>query len=137
MQHVQVAQTMAEETREEIKRVSSGKAESRYLHTKVSARQGDLLIMRVGDSLTGMQSMAPTPAGGECLAAGNHGEHRLVADGFTRVSQDAFDVCGTAMLLHTDTRAGERHATIILSPGRWVHCHQRELRGEQIVEVRD
>lgn len=137
MQHVQVAQAMAAETREEIRLVSSGKAEPRYLHARVSARQGDLLILRVGDSQTDMPSMVPTPAGGECLAAGKHGEHRLVADGFTRVSPDAFDVCGTAMLLHTDTRAGERHATIIISPGRWVHCHQRELRGEQIVEVKD
>lgn len=102
------------------------------------ARQGDLLVRRIGDSSTEMGS--PTPPTGITVAAGSHGEHRLVADAYHREpvqGQMIIDLPQGGTIYHTDVPAA-RHGAVELCPGRWEMMGQQEMGLDQVVRpVRD
>lgn len=103
------------------------------LMAKVSARQGDLVLRRVGEARAKGES---TPGCGVVVAAGSHGEHRLIADSYARKGS-LVDLPAGGLVVHTDVPAG-RHGSIQLAPGRWEILHQREVGlDEAVVRVRD
>lgn len=101
------------------------------------ARQGDLLMRRIGDSVTAMAS--PTPRTGIAVAAGSHGEHRLVADAYHReavADRMIIDLPQGGTVYHTDVPAA-RHGAIELCPGRWEMLGQQEMGLDQVVRAVD
>ena len=95
-----------------------------------SVRQGDVVLQRVGDSRVHGQ---PTPSCGKVIAAGTHGEHRLVAESLS-VTDDGntLDLAFGGLLVHTDVPSS-RHQAIKLIPGIWKIYRQQELSNESIV----
>lgn len=91
-----------------------------------TARQGDLLMQRVGQATGG----APVPEAGILLTAGAHGEHRLMTpaakietghDGVLRVSLPS-----GGLVVHTDVPSA-RHQAVALIAGTWILPIQQEL----------
>ena len=104
------------------------------LRVTKSARQGDVTLRRVGDAAP---TCAGVPAGGLVLAAGEHGEHRLLAVRARLLDGEVLDLPGGGVVVHTDT-PDCRHEALRLTPGRWRIGHLRELDlDESIVRVRD
>jgi len=124
MVHAQRAESIGD-------RIKTGEVSAENVTT--TARQGDLILKRVGDS-TGIHS---TPdAGGIVLAAGQHGEHRLLV-ARARVMDDTFDIPVEGLVVHTD-EPHARHGALKLKPGCWEFSHLQELGIDDSVEaVRD
>lgn len=108
---------------------------------RVEGRQGDVILRRVGDAT---RSGTATPAGGLLLAAGSRADHRLYGESVV-LSQETRD--GTTVfarieatrafdLRHTD-EPDSRHKPIRFADGAWEVSLVRELRGEEIVAVKD
>lgn len=102
------------------------------LQTAQSARQGDLILVRRGDSTAIGELTRP---GGIVLAAGMHGEHRLIADAAT-VTGDVVDLPYGGVVVHTDVPAG-RHRSIRCAPGTWEILHQQEVTSDVVRRVQD
>ncbi len=105
------------------------------LVARCSARQGDIVLVRSGDSAAVGD---PTAKVGRMIAAGAHGEHRVVADSLT-VSDDgsSVDLPYGGVVIHTDLPEA-RHRAIRLEPGVWQVIRQRELTSDLVVaQVRD
>ena len=86
-----------------------------------SARQGDILLVRVGDAPEGGRA---TPAVGLLVGKGRHGEHRLGARRYARKG-NLLSLPDGGRLVHTD-EPHARHAAIELLPGDWRITRQRE-----------
>lgn len=100
-----------------------------------SARQGDLVLRRVGP-LVAVRAHDATPPGGVVLAAGSHGEHRILGRVAVDVAARTVEVVD-AVVVHTDEPSG-RHGAIRLAPGTWRYDIQREIGlGDVIEQVRD
>lgn len=125
MNHATVAVEIAAE-------INAG--EVRPARVTKSARQGDLVLRRVGDA--DKSKMQPVPEGGIVLAVGSHGEHRLMAaraglvDGVLHVLADS-------VVVHTD-QPHARHRALCLTSGAWAVSGLRELdRAGLVQQVRD
>lgn len=88
-------------------------------------RQGDVILLRVSDCDRDRKGYKKVPFGGVVVAAGRHGEHRLMAD--------RYDTDGTilvlpdgGLLVHTDVPEA-RHATVRVGPGIYDRKKLREL----------
>lgn len=113
-------------THERVAREIASSPDLMPLQAGASARQGDLLLRRVGDTIDN-----PVPNAGTLLVAGSHGEHWAV--GATALSSDTLVVgAGGAVVVHTDVPTA-RHQAISLAPGCWQIGVQRELGSDQIV----
>ena len=96
------------------------------------ARQGDLVLVRLGDAL---ELLGPaTPPQGELVAAGQHGEHRLIAEAISRVGAYVVDLPLGGLVVHTDEPLA-RHQAIALTAGRWRYHRQQELSAEEYMPV--
>jgi hypothetical protein len=98
---------------------------------KCSARQGDVVLVRVGDP--GRGNYDSTPVGGIQLAAGQHGEHRLISSACRWDEPGIIELKEEGLLVHTDVPEA-RHGSIRLAPGRWEHRSLRELGADQVVQ---
>lgn len=95
-------------------------------HAATSARQGDLLLRRVGDAADATGDIASV-----LLVAGRHGQHWAV--GAVTLVGDILHVGGGGVVVaHTDVPTA-RHRAISLAPGRWQIGVQRELGTDQVV----
>ena len=93
-----------------------------------SARQGDLILVRVGDAT---EVGEPTPEGGVVLSAGAHGEHRLVAERHARTGDVEHLPLG-GVVVHTDAPHA-RHRALQLAPGAWWCGGLQELTADEVV----
>lgn len=94
-------------------------------------RQGDVIARLIGPPAEGPH--APTPAnGGILLAAGNHGEHRLIGRAYRDAGLGKFSLTEDAVLVHTDTPNG-RHGPICLPAGTWEFARSCELDSSMVV----
>lgn len=100
------------------------------------ARQGDVILRRIRDLTPAELADVPATPANLLLGAGVHGEHRLVGPGAYAIDQTLIATHGSAVVVHTDIPAA-RHGAIRLGCGVWSPSIQRELRGEEVVEVRD
>lgn len=130
--HETIAAEIAAATREDIAH-PAGVGPATYHRVTESMRQGDLLLRRIGDP---GPTPSATPTGGIVLAAGAHGEHRLICDAAHVVDETTFDVGCDALVVHTD-RPEARHGTGVLCPGRWQYGIEREMRAGEIARVDD
>lgn len=99
------------------------------------ARQGDVILRRVRDLTPAEQADAAGADALLLLAAGAHGSHFLAGPALA-LGPDTYAVAPNAAVVHTDEPAA-RHASFALGSGVWQCAKQTELRGDQIVEVRD
>jgi hypothetical protein len=96
-------------------------------------RQGDVIVRRLGDASVGGEA---TIEGGIVVAAGAHGEHRLIADAAV-VEGGRVSLPTGGLLVHTD-QPSARHGALELAPGQWEILRERELSmSDSIVEVKD
>lgn len=100
------------------------------------ARQGDILLSRTGEPRRDPHTA--TPPGGVQIAAGRHGEHRLIGEAVCWGGDGGtISLRAPALLVHTDVPHA-RHETIRLAPGTWSHWREREMTVDAaVVEVRD
>lgn len=101
-----------------------------------TARQGDLMLRRVEAADL---PAAPTTrtATRLQLAAGQHGEHWLLAPGIVVLPDGIVVLPEGGSVVHTDVPEA-RHGTICLAPGAWQHWRLREvLADDTVVEVAD
>ncbi|MEM3116784.1 MAG: hypothetical protein QW136_00030 [Nitrososphaerales archaeon] len=124
--------TVHEERAIEIAREVSG-GQVPVVEARVSARQGDVVLKRIDSSTRRGEA---TPEHGLVIAAGAHGEHRLIAPAVVILEDDTLDLIDGGILVHTDVPSG-RHGAIRLTPGRWKVYRQRELESGEAVRVRD
>lgn len=105
---------------------------------KDCGRQGDLLLVRTTRKPDG--EAKEVPESGTILAAGVHGEHRLVPMDeplFAIVTKSAVWISASAAVVHTDHPEG-RHEALMLPPGTWKRQRERELTvDEAVVNVSD
>lgn len=96
----------------------------------MAGRQGDVVIRRIGDA---QGDGGSCPTGGWLIAAGKHGEHRLIAP--TGIVRDGgiVDLPQGGQLVHTDV-PNARHGTIALNPGRFAFTGCKELGLDGIVQ---
>ncbi len=97
---------------------------------KAKARQGDLVLWRVGDANPKIACI-PTPKYGLGLIEGRHGEHRLVADAY-HIEGTRMTLPAGGVVLHTDAPEG-RHAAVRLAPGTWCYDRQQQLTADAVV----
>lgn len=109
--------------------------------TTRSARQGDVIAVRVGPAADNTSGHMPTPAGGVVIAAGAHGEHRLHAvlvvireSGAGVDRRVTADLPAGGLVVHTDQPAA-RHTAIRLAPGRWSIQQTVELGLDECMEA--
>jgi hypothetical protein len=94
------------------------------------------MFRRIGDVAD--EPHAKTPPCGIQIAAGRHGEHRLIGciarrDGTSTISISE----APALLVHTDVPSA-RHGSVLFAPGTWQYWQLQELSVEGVVqEVQD
>lgn len=120
MQHETIAETIVREI-----------ANSPIPLAQVIARQGDVMFRRISEEPTDALH-GPTPAGGCVIAAGKHGEHRLLGAAVAWLPDGTVSIRGTAVLVHTDVPA-ERHGAICFDTGTWQYHGAQELGVDQVV----
>lgn len=113
--HTETARTVALET-----------SDTAVLAT-VSARQGDLVLERVGDLPDDFQPQ-DTHA---LLAAGSHGEHRFLGRAEWR-NTEALLLVEDGVVVHTDV-PDARHGSVRLAPGTWRYANMQELSTDNVV----
>lgn len=106
--------------------------------TAVSARQGDLVLRRVGDPDPSTPH-TPTPAHGTMIVSGSNGEHRVIADALSIIHSPDSATPGTislpcgGLVVHTDLPHA-RHGTIRLEPGRYCFTTLREVSADNAIQ---
>lgn len=95
------------------------------------ARQGDVVLTRVGEIAS--LPHGPTPPGGVMIAAGKHGEHRLVGPKVAWLEGGKVSIDGTAILAHTDVPQ-DRHGAVQFGPGTWAYTGCRELGLDEVIQ---
>lgn len=118
-------------------KVKGGNMEA--LDVQNTARQGDVIFQRV-DNVKIRGAYKSTPECGAIIAAGAHGEHRLIS-GNCRISHGndgvMVDIKDEAYVVHTDAPQG-RHRALRLRPGTYKIHRQCELTVDQVItQVRD
>ena len=94
------------------------------------ARQGDVLMRCIGKAKG--KAFEAGPAGGLCVAAGAHGEHRLVCDRYRMDRPGVYSLPDGGLLVHTDV-PDARHPAIRLPAGVWEFGIERELGADMVV----
>mgnify|MGYP001607373900 CR=1 FL=1 len=117
-------------THETIARQLAADPETVPVLAHASARQGDLILLRIGHH-------APSDLvfSAVLLAAGSHGEHWAI--GPCAMDGDSLAVAHGTIVVHTDVPSA-RHRAVALEPGTWQYSRQRELGLDQVVrQVQD
>jgi hypothetical protein len=127
--------TLHEERAAEIVADLACDRQTEVLATDKCGRQGDVICTREGNSKAAGPATGPQ---GWMVAAGAHGEHRIVADSLVMSeSGDLMDLADGGVLVHTDAPEA-RHDPIRLAPGCWRVYREQELSlDKSIVPVQD
>lgn len=100
--------------------------------SQTGARQGDLILRPTPGA---PQRGDDTGPAGRMIAAGRHGEHRMIAPSLL-IEGDAVHLAEGGLLVHTDLPTC-RHRAVQFPPGVWRLTIERELRGGEVVNVQD
>lgn len=96
------------------------------------ARQGDLILRPIqAEPMRGDE----TGDRGVMIAAGAHGEHRMIAESLV-IDGDTLHLADGGVLVHTDVPSA-RHRAIRFAPCVLQRTIERELQAGEVVNVRD